>query len=60
MYSTVSCNLMVQERRLEWFLSIGVEIKRKASIVFDDGAKISKILVKTWKIFSRIFPELVL
>ena len=45
---------------MEWFFSIGVEIKRKASIVPDDGAKISKILVKNMENFSRIFPELVL
>jgi hypothetical protein len=42
------------EWRLEWFLSIGVEIQRKASIVPDDGAKISKILVKK---HGKFFPE---
>ena len=48
---------MALERRLEWFLSIGVEIKRKASIVPDDGAKISKILVKNMEIFFQNFSR---
>ena len=33
-------NRMAQEGRLEWLLLSEVEIKRKASIVFDDGVNL--------------------
>ena len=39
MKDPVDTNRIALERRLEWFLSIEVEIKRKASIVPDDGVK---------------------
>ena len=38
---------MALERRLEWFLSIEVEIKRKASIVPDDGVNLLFLNKKT-------------
>ncbi len=48
---------MAQERRLEWFLSIEVEIKKKASIVFDDGRKRSKIGKPYVGLIMEIFEE---
>ena len=48
---------MAQERRLEWLLSIGIEIKRKASIVFDDGRKRSKIGKPYVGLIMEIFEE---
>ena len=48
---------MVQERRLEWFLSIGVEIQRKASIVPDDGVNLLFLNKKTGFFVSTKFPQ---
>jgi len=43
--------------RLEMLSLSGVENKRKASIVSDDGAKISKILVKNMENFFQNFSR---
>ena len=55
--SPIPANRMALEWRLEWLLSIGIEIKRKASIVFDDGRKRSKIGKPYVGLIMEIFEE---
>ena len=53
----IPANRMALERRSEWFLSIGVEIQRKASIVPDDGVNLLFLNKKTGFFVSTKIPQ---